>query len=389
LVRPLGWNHLPVVAVSTHSDDVVFRSRYVGGRCLVPGYLGANQGIAVRILCSLGGVLERHCGEKVPLFYGSDDQLEMLYQNRSRFEQHYKLVLNHDDVGWALHDKGRFFALCERAGVPVPRTVVPADLPPEDLPQALAALTPPLLVKPRTKSDWKVIQKALFPDGAKAGIFSTAKELLDNPRFVPLARQLVVQEYIPGTVRDLSSFHGFVAEDGRLLAWFAGHKLRTYPATAGESALLELVRQPDLEAVGRDVVKRLGLLGPFKIDFIRDPRNGKLFVMEVNARYNLWHHLGAAHGVNLPLVAYRYLVNGTVPTESPSYRPRLRWSNLYRDLLAFREQRGSALRWLAGLIAHPAVHETFAWNDPLPFFAWLRGMNRARRSGGRAWLRTV
>jgi predicted ATP-grasp superfamily ATP-dependent carboligase len=314
----------------------------------------------------------------------------MLYENRSRFEQHFKLVLNREEVGWAMHDKGRFFALCQRSGVPVPRTVVPAELAPGELPTALAALTPPLLVKPRTKSDWKVIQKALFPEGAKAGVFDDARQLLDNPRFASLSRQLVVQEYIPGTVRDLESFHGFVADDGRLLSWFAGHKLRTYPATAGESALLELVHKPDLESVGHDVARRLGLIGPFKIDFIRDPRTSKLYVLEVNARFNLWHHLGAAHGVNLPMVAYHYLVSGTVPAAEPDYRPRLRWSNLYRDLQAFREQRSrSALRWLAGLVVHRAVHEIFAWNDPVPFFAWLHGMSRARRTGGRRWLRTV
>jgi predicted ATP-grasp superfamily ATP-dependent carboligase len=376
--------------VSGKADDVVFRSRYVGGRCLVPGFLGANQPITVRILCALGALLGKTCGRRVPLFYGSDDQLEMLYEHRARFEEHFKLVLNDEAVAWALHDKGRFRALCLESGVPLPGTVVPADLSAVELPEALARLTPPLLVKPRTKSDWKVIQKALFADGAKAAVFDDAPRLLAHPRFWALARHLIVQEYIPGTVKDLASFHGFVADDGQLLSWFCGHKLRTFPATAGESALLELVRQPDLEAVGREVVERLGLRGPFKIDFIRHPTTGKLYVLEVNARYNLWHHLGAAHGVNLPLVAYQYLVDGTVPDRSPDYRPRLRWSNLYRDLLAIRARRPRAtLRWLASMVVHRAVHEIFAWNDPLPFFAWLREMQRARRLGGRRWLRTV
>ena len=44
------------------------------------------------------------CGARVPLFYGSDDQLEMLYRHRERLEEHFKLLLNGERLAWALHD---------------------------------------------------------------------------------------------------------------------------------------------------------------------------------------------------------------------------------------------------------------------------------------------
>ena len=84
LVRPLGWRGIPVVAVSTTNDDVVFRSRYVDGRCVVPGFLPPDEAATVSTLRALGAELQSLCGgRRIPLIYGSDAQLEMLYRHRA------------------------------------------------------------------------------------------------------------------------------------------------------------------------------------------------------------------------------------------------------------------------------------------------------------------
>jgi D-aspartate ligase len=387
LVRPLGWAGVPVVAVSTEADEVSFTSRYVAGRCIVPGYLPPHEERTLSVLLALGAELQAMAGRRIPLIYGNDAQLEMLYRHREALANSYLFLVNDDDLGWAMHDKARFFSLCAEVGVAVPPTVVPAKQSFAETAAAIEALEPPILIKPRTKSDWKAIQRALFPSHAKARVFAHAGELLAHPEFANLRKRMVVQEYIDAPVTALCSFHGFAAADGRLLAWFCGQKLRTYPEVAGESALLELVRDPALEQVGRDVVQRLGIRGPFKIDLIRHPRTGALYTLEVNARFNLWHHLGAAHGVNLPLVAYNYLLDGREPgPEVSDYRPRVRWLNAYRDVQALMaDPDRSRARWLASMVFSPKVHEVFAWRDPLPFVTWLSRRVRAHLPGSPRW----
>lgn len=372
LVRPLGWAGVPVVAVSPQAGDVVFRSRYVDGSCVVPGYLPPQDEPTVEILERLGAGLQALAGgDRIPLIYGSDAQLEMLYRHRERLERRFLFLLNEPELGWALNDKGRFFALCRDAGLPVPATVLPADGQGENSAQALDRLRPPLVVKPRTKSDWKDIQQALFQSKAKARVFPSAGTLRAHPGFPDVRNRLVIQEYIEADVTDLCSFHAFVDRQGRLLAWFTGHKLHTYPPVAGESALLELDHDPEVAELGKQTIARLGLRGPFKLDLIRDPHTRQLSILEVNARFNLWHHLGAAHGVNLPLVAYHYLLDGTAPPRPPDYQPRVRWQNLYRDLKAVREMGAGGAGPSLGTLLRPTVHELFAWRDPAPFLARL------------------
>jgi D-aspartate ligase len=47
------------------------------------------------------------------------------------------------------------------------------------------------------------------------------------------------------------------------------------------------------------VLARLGVRGVAKLDIKRDDR-GRLHLLEINPRSNLWHDPGAVAGVNLP-----------------------------------------------------------------------------------------
>ncbi|HEY0707243.1 MAG TPA: hypothetical protein VGG33_10610, partial [Polyangia bacterium] len=238
LVRPLGWAAIPVVAVSTAADDVTFLSRYVGGRCVVPGYLPPQDGRTTDVLCALGKKLAALCGRRVPLVYGSDDQLELIYRQRARFVQDLHLVLNPPALAWALVDKAGFARLCAARDVATPATVVPDE--PAAAAREIERLRPPVLVKPRRKSDWKRIQQALFEPSAKAGVFGHARELIAHEAFSRLADVIIVQEYVEAPVANLLSFHGFATDDGEVLGSFVGRKVHTFPAIAGESALLEI-----------------------------------------------------------------------------------------------------------------------------------------------------
>jgi D-aspartate ligase len=389
LVRPLGWAGVPVVAVTTDPDDVVRRCRYVVETYLVPGYGAEARARTVESLCALGDRLVATHG-RIPLFYGQDPQLEVLYQSRAELERRFSFVLNDDDVAWSLLDKRRFSALCERAGVPVPRTVAGDD---RALPARLADVPPPLLVKPRVKTHWRGIQQALFEGRGKACTFANASELMAHPAFESMKDQVIIQELVDAPLDDLRSFHGFAAANGSVLASFCGRKLRTSPRFAGESAFIEVVTDPEVEAFGVDVVRRLGLKGPFKIDVIRNPRTGAWLVLEVNARFTLWNHVGAAAGVNLMAVAYDQLVAGVGPSEAPIARPGVRWLHLERDLREWLKERGlgvwSLVTWAASVSSGPLVQDIFDLRDPAPFVSWVAGQVGARLKGLVAWPATA
>jgi predicted ATP-grasp superfamily ATP-dependent carboligase len=375
---------IPVVLATPDPEDPTRRSRHVVHSLVVPGYDDRNRHRSAQVLLDLGARLHDGLGHKVPLVYCTDPQLSLVYENRRALAEHFHFTLNDEPLATALHDKERFYQAADAAGLRVPKTRRHGV----ELSRSLAELREPLLVKPRSKADWEPLRRSLFQGHGKARVFATRRELLASPAFRRHENQVIVQEHIEGDATSLVSFHAFADSDGKILASFCGRKVRTWPAFAGESACIELTNDPAVDATGRVVAARLGIKGPFKIDLIRDA-NGSLFILEINARFNLWHYLGAVHGVNLPAIAYEYQLEGRRPSEAPTYTPKYRWVDLYKDHHAFLDEHtseGSGLaRWLLSVASPRTLSSTFAWSDPAPMLAWTRQFFRGRSVHGALW----
>jgi predicted ATP-grasp superfamily ATP-dependent carboligase len=379
LVRALGLGGIPAIVASPDSFTPAMASRYCVRRLVLPRL--AHRTAVIARLLRVADELTREFGERPPLFYGDDDWLGLIHEFSHELCTRYRLLLNSPLVARALHDKARFQALAECRNLPVPGRL--------EWPM-LACYAGPVLVKPALKTDWEAspVYHQLFAHAGKACVFESGDKAAAHPLVNALRESLQFQEYIPGDDRSLWSFHGFADEHSELVEWFVGRKIRTHPALTGDSSYLELARNEALAALGRDVVRRLGLRGIFKMDFKRHAVTGRYHLLEVNARFNLWHYLGAKNGVNLPRVAYDYLVHGA---RSPHVEAatRYRWLALRLDWRHYRREKPPTLQWLASLLGAPKVYDLWAWDDPLPFFVDLQQyIPRLRRRMTR-WLSTA
>lgn len=387
LIRPLGLASVPSVVVVTSETDIALRSRYVVGYCLLPGLAPRQAPDSIERLVAAGSEISSRFGRRVPLLYGSDEALSFIHQFRDRLERSFLLLLNDDALAQALTDKEAFYRRCHSLGLLVPRTVLLSSCTAADR----EGFPYPAILKPRTKVGWQEMKRRVFSDDSKA-LLIDRPEQLDDPALQPFRDDLVLCQHIPGDDRQLYSFHGFADEHGKIISWFTGRKIRTYPPLTGESSFIELVRDPSLTAIGQSFVSRLGVRGPFKVDLKKSSADGLYYGLEINARYNLWHYLGAVAGVNLPAVAYHHLLRrdrgglplagspgdeqGATGDEPLHFRTGYRWLNMYLDCHIARSlhRRGQLpySRWLWSLVGRN-LYSTFAWDDPLPFLTWLRG----------------
>ena len=379
LVRALGLAGIPAIVASPDASTPAMASRYCTRRLVLPP-LSQRTAVVARLL-RVGDELMREFGAPAPLFYGDDDYLGLVQDFAGVLSARFLLLLNSPALAQALHSKSLFQALAESRGLPVPRRL---DW------DALARYERPVLVKPTMKTDWEgsPVYNQLFAHAGKARIFANGAEAASHPQVVEMRESLQFQEYVPGDDRSLWSFHGFADEKSELVDWFVGRKIRTHPALTGDSTYLELAHDDGLAELGHDVARRLGLRGIFKMDFKRHQTTGRFYLLEINARFNLWHYIGAANGVNLPRVAYDYLTRGVRPRHVEA-ATRYRWLSFKLDWRHYRRERPNTVQWLASLFAAPKVYDLWAWNDPLPFFVDLHHyLPRIRRRMTR-WLSTA
>lgn len=364
LVRPLGRAGIACAAVAP-PDDPVRWSRFTREFIDRSGWSDSEARVA--------GLIEfaRRQAEPPVLYYSNDQDLILVSRNRDELGRHFRFTIADEAVVETLLYKTRAQVRFEQLGFPVPpaRLLRPAaGRPPGDLDY-------PLLLKP-------VIRERRRATGGepKGRRFSSAAELRDAwPELERSGDEQFAQRLIPGGEDRIESYHAYVDASGAIAGEYAGRKLRTWPVEYGNTTALEITAGRDVLELGRSILQGVGLRGVAKVDFKRDPE-GRLWLLEINPRFNLWNHAGAEAGVNLPAIVFADLSGGERPPIGPA-RGGVTWCDPLRD----RSAGLSRADWLR-FAARSDTRWSVALDDPLPV---IRGIaapfvgRRLRKLGGR------
>jgi predicted ATP-grasp superfamily ATP-dependent carboligase len=308
---------------------------------------------------------------RAALYYQTDADLLFVSRQRQRLSEEFAFVIPEAELVEQITDKSAFHDLGERLSLPVPQTVV---LELTGSSRDIADIEFPVLVKPVLRERaWEVAfdEKAILVECADA-----LDRLLEALR--PEHSRILVQQFIPGPETQVESYHVYVDASGDVAAEFTGRKLRTFPSARGYSTAVTTSDIRDVAQVGREVVEKLQLRGVAKVDFKRDPK-GRLWLLEINPRFNLWHHAGAAAGVNIPAIVWADLMGLGRPPSVPA-RAGVVWCDVARDWSAARSSGVGTLAWLRWLATCEAW-SSLNLSDPMPIAAKL--LSTARRHARR------
>jgi len=369
LVRPIGLAGIRCVSVARPGSPSLY-SRFTDTAVLCDDFAESPESV-VEDLMQFG----KSQSEPPVLFYEEDSQLLLASRYRDTLSKMFRYVIGDAQLVEDLVDKTRFQHLAERLNLPVPAThrLRPAASPtPPDI-----DLRFPLIVKPATRNRlWKEMGEA-----AKARQVDSADELRALwPHLVEAGQDLLAQELIPGPESCIESYHVYVDAGGSIVADFTGRKIRTYPEAYGHTTSLLITDEADVRALGRTLTERLELRGIAKFDFKRGP-DGRLHLLEVNPRFNLWHLPGALAGVNLPALVYADLTGLPRPVVRPA-RVGVRWIHPPNDFAAARAAGVPLWRWMPWMLGCEAK-SAMAADDPMPFLCGVWHLWAKKR--GSAW----
>jgi predicted ATP-grasp superfamily ATP-dependent carboligase len=237
-------------------------------------------------------------------------------------------------------------------GIPIPKTVVLKDA--SDL-----NLVP----------DFPVVIKSSDSAGRCVRYCNNRQELEDN--FSKLLRtsktRVIAQEYVQGFG---CGFYG-IYKNGVLLDFFLHRRLIEFPLTGGPSAVAESYFDQGLFENGKKLADALRWNGPIMVEFKKNPKSGRIFLIEVNPK--LWGSLDLTieAGIDVP----RIILNASKSDGSlerdlgiqDAHFTQLRYRWLFPDEFKAAMSR-KKMRPILELMRKGAGKEknNLIFNDPLP-----------------------
>ena len=353
VARSLGRHHVPVWFAS--DDNMLARlSRFVRTGLSWPG---PNAAGAVNFLLELG---RRHSLRGWVLIPCADEEARLISQNHAALSQMFRLrTLPWEMMRWA-YDKHRMNERAATLGLDLPRSFSAGSR--GDL--LNADLRFPVILKPAVKHAGNAftLAKAWRADDRAALL-----ALYDDAAALVGAHAVVVQELIPG--RGAAQFsYAALWDCGRPVASLTARRLRQYPIDFGyTSTFVETIANADVELAACRFLESLGYDGLVEVEFKHDARDGRLKLLDVNARVWTWIALGGRAGVDFPHLFWRLAMGDTLPSVRGT--PGVGWMHASRDIVAGCQEMAAghlAPRDYLSSWRGRLQFAAFAADDPLP-----------------------
>ena len=296
------------------------------------------------------------------IFACNDTALEFLADNRDALLAHYLLVDSEPRLQRALLDKKETLALARKAGVPAPNFWSIKDA--RDVEGIRDEIHFPVMVKPIHSHKFnRVFGRKLFI------VESDFDEVAEKIRLShEHGMEVMVVEMIPGPDSLLASYNTYIDSAGNSLYHFTKRVFRRFPVNRGGTCYHITEWLPEVAELGQKFFKGIGFKGIGNVEFKRDLRDGRLKIIESNARFVAAHELFVRSGAPSDLLVYCHLTKQPLPDLS-NYKQFMRMWYPVRDFHSYRElqARGelSFGGWLRSIM-YPQVHPVLSLSDPKP-----------------------
>ena len=292
------------------------------------------------------------------LFPTDDAMTDLVARHQDAIRRHTRLVIPPYDVFRGGRDKILTLQAAKRAGVPIPRTWYPHE---QGLEPVAAEADYPCLIKPAVSAG----ARGMTPVNAP-------QELIEKlPAVERDFGRCFVQDFVPHTGVQYK-VDAVMGEGGALLAGVVYSKLRYYPPTGGSSVLNQTVRRPDILDLAVRVMRELNWRGFCDFDFITDPRDGAVRLMEINPRYPESFRATCVAGVDMTEMIYQLACGGD-PEPQLDYRPGGLLRFLPGDLLWFLTSRDRfrQLRSFLTFCSPSMQYQIVSRRDPGPIIGYV------------------
>ncbi len=300
------------------------------------------------------------------LLPSNDHAVITISKNKKRLEEYYKVITPDKDIIKNIYDKALLLKIAQSSGLQIPETIY-FETSDDPFP---GNLNFPVVTKGREGlSFYKKAGRKAFYARNETELRSQLKSL----SFITELNKTFTQEVIPFDANNKTvSFTAF-SVNGEIKTYWMGIKLREHPIQFGTATFAESIYEEQCLKLSKILLSALNFTGVCEVEYLRDPRDNKYKLIEINARTWLWVGLAKECGIDYAKIIYDYLNRETVRFPE-NYNTRIKWRNTVLDsIFAVRAliSGNCNLKDYFCSLKGQVVHSVFAKDDFLPSIMYL------------------
>lgn len=297
------------------------------------------------------------------ILYSTNDLLNDWIDNNSKNIPNNIIIPFNDGDILNYQNKLKVYKICEKIGVPYPKTQKISDI--TDL-ESVSYLKFPIIIKPNTRED---LQSDVFRNITFINIddYKAYKGKLIS--FLNDKIEFMASEFVPGdTYGTIYSYASF-SINGEVLKYWCGRKLAQYPNDTGVFSTGTSIEDPTLEHYGKKLIEAMNLSGINQPEFKYDHRDNTFKLMEINFRTMMWHRTGTINNCPLSALQYFYYTDKNKFNDliSLKTKEKFNYSYLPYELINLFTRKNYLKRFRTNLFNRPTKIAIFNKKDLLPF----------------------
>lgn len=287
-------------------------------------YMGAGADEA-RLRTTLDDIARQHPGADRVLMINVEHHVDLVRRERAWFEERFVVPTPPDAVLDRVGDKKVLDAVLRAEGLASPRSVS-VDVPATDRstwPDAVGALTLPVVVKPATSGEYETLQ---FPGRKKVYAAHTREvvvAILQRVKDAGFGGHMLVQELVPGDDTYNRLVNIYIDSRGEMTVAASGQVLLGLhqPAYLGNAGIALVEHDAELIATVRRVLAAVDYRGYASVDLKIDPRDGVARLLDINPRIGRGNYYINVGGANPVRAMVEDLVHGRAHTPEIATEP--------------------------------------------------------------------
>jgi predicted ATP-grasp superfamily ATP-dependent carboligase len=352
--RLLGKAGIPVIVIDK-SNCVARYSKYCKKYYKCPDY---NSDEFIDFLRHLQANNDTHGWLLLP---SNDHAVHNIARHKQVLSEHYSIITENLETINQIYRKRDLLKIAEKVYLPIPETFFPEKVNPSSV-----NLRYPIIIKGNEGLSFykKYNRKAILINNEME-----FRDLMQNQLRGIKPEEYFIQEVIPNNHKTVSVTVFSIM--GAVHTYWMGIKLREHPirfgtATCCKSMIDEVAIQQSIE-----LIKEINYTGICEIEWLKDSRDDKYKLIEINARTWLWVGLAEKCGINYPLIMYNYIFHGIIPSHI-AYKENVTWINIYTDIIYSLIGIIRKCTNIKSVIHSYSKFYEASWDlkDPLPFFMY-------------------